>query len=628
MTEEEQSALDREIAELIRKEAVEETLPDEVGYISPMFIVPKKGGKWRPILNLKGLNQYVRKSHFKMEDIRSVKDIIQPGDYMAKLDLREAYFSVPVNHTSRKFLQFRWRNKLLQFTCLPFGLSSAPFVFTKLLRPALAQLREQGIRCLMYLDDMLILGKTKEELSRNYQRCRSLLISLGFILNDEKSIPGPVQVIEFLGFVINSLTMTFSVTREKLSSLRSECKALLKVGEMSVRSLAKIIGIMTSVKPAILPAPLHYRGLQELKNDSLNLHHSYDSMVPLSSKAKTDLEWWMEKSFVWNSKPILPAQPSLTLESDASNHGWGATQVEPRVSTGGVWNTKESLLHINAKELLAAWLAIQCFAARLSNTHIHFRIDNTTAVAQINKMGGTHSSTLCQIALNMWEWCLQRKITISAEHLPGTLNQIADMESRAKADSSEWSLNLETFQKLMRTRGPCTVDLFASRLSAKLPTYYSWKADPGATAVDALYQTWSTVRGYAFPPFCLIGRCLAKVKTEKVPWLLIITPLWKAQSWFPVLLRMLIDFPVILPSNPNLLKDPQGNSHSMILQGHLQLVAWTVSGIDSKVVEFQKGLLESYVHHGDTTPKHLIRVVGDFGANGAPREVSIPLMHL
>lgn len=130
MTEEEQSALDREIAELIRKEAVEETLPDEVGYISPMFIVPKKGGKWRPILNLKGLNQYVRKSHFKMEDIRSVKDIIQPGDYMAKLDLREAYFSVPVNHTSRKFLQFRWRNKLLQFTCLPFGLSSAPFVFT------------------------------------------------------------------------------------------------------------------------------------------------------------------------------------------------------------------------------------------------------------------------------------------------------------------------------------------------------------------------------------------------------------------------------------------------------------------------------------------------------------------
>ena len=88
------------------------------------------------------------------------------------------------------------------------GDSSAPFVFTKLLRPVLTRVREQGIRCLIYLDDLLIWGRTKEELKCNYQKCCVLLM-----LNEEKSIHGPTQQIEFLGFLIN---MTLSVTPEKL----------------------------------------------------------------------------------------------------------------------------------------------------------------------------------------------------------------------------------------------------------------------------------------------------------------------------------------------------------------------------------------------------------------------------
>ena len=88
---------------------------------------------------------------------------------MAKLDLKDTYLSVPITESHRKFLQFYWRNQLLQFTCLPFGLSSAPYVFTKLLRPVLTFLRDKGVHCLMYLDDMLILGKTPKELNHTRQ---------------------------------------------------------------------------------------------------------------------------------------------------------------------------------------------------------------------------------------------------------------------------------------------------------------------------------------------------------------------------------------------------------------------------------------------------------------------------
>ena len=110
--------------------------------------------------------------------LRSLKDIIQEGDQMAKLDLKDAYFSVPMAQNSKRLLQFQWKSQLLQFTCLPFGLSSAPYVFTKLLRPVLTSLRDQGIHCLMYLDDMLILGKTPQELNHNFCLSKSLLTTL------------------------------------------------------------------------------------------------------------------------------------------------------------------------------------------------------------------------------------------------------------------------------------------------------------------------------------------------------------------------------------------------------------------------------------------------------------------
>ena len=318
----------------------------------------------------------------------------------------------------------------------------------------------------------------------------------------------------------------------------------------------------------------------------------------------------------------------MTLELDASDLVWGAVCLNQETSTGGVWNTQEATLHINSKELLAAWLGLQCYASSLQNAHVHLRIDNTTAVAYVNKMGGLHSKNLCHLALQVWDWCLTRNLTISAEHLPGSLNHLADKESRMDSDSSEWALHAQIFRNLMEVRGPCTVDLFASRLSAKLPTYFSWRSDPGAKAVDALTQSWTNIRGYAFPPFCLIGRCLTKIRSEKIPWILLITPLWKSQTWFPLLPEMSVDYPILLPKCNNLLTDPRGNPHPMIVQGHLQLVAWTVSGVPGKIEAFQTKLFHSCVLHGEVTQNLLTPAHGEFGRDGAPQRVSIPFVQL
>ena len=175
------------------------------------------------------------------------------------------------------------------------------------------------------------------------------------------------------------------------------------------------------------------------------------------------------------------------------------------------------------------------------------------------------------IISQMWGWCMERKIYISAEHLLGKLNTVADQESRVRPDSSEWKLNPSVFQQLMSRLGPCKIDLFVSRLTTQLPEYFSWKSDPNSVATNALDQNRSEARCYAFPPFALIGRYLAKVNRERVPELVLIAPVWPTQPWFPFMISILIQQPILLPNGPMLLGSPRNETHPLILQGSLKI---------------------------------------------------------
>ena len=128
-------------------------------------------------------------------------------------------------------------------------------------------------------------------------------------------------------------------------------------------------------------------------------------------------------------------------------------------------------------------------------------------------------------------------ITITAEHLPGNLNYKADWESRHQKDSSELKLCPLVFSKICQILGrKPEIDLFASRLSNQLPSYYSWKPHLDSLGIDALQQKWYYKSLYAFPPFALIHKVLKKVEEKKVPSLIIVPPTWQIQSWCPELL--------------------------------------------------------------------------------------------
>ena len=157
-----------------------------------------------------------------------------------------------------------------------------------------------------------------------------------------------------------------------------------------------------------------------------------------------------------------PSSPTLVLESDASQKGWGARCME--ISTGGLWSVTEAQHHINYLELLAAFLALKTFASNQKGL-IFLKMDNVSAVMYINQKGRTHSTQLCNLALQIWEWRIQKGIMLQAEHLPGNSNVVADIESRTVRDRCDWMINPKIFQKLQQSLGPLEIDLFASRLT-------------------------------------------------------------------------------------------------------------------------------------------------------------------
>ena len=211
--------------------------------------------------------------------------------------------------------------------------------------------------------------------------------------------------------------------------------------------------------------------------------------------------------------------------------------------------------------------------------------------------------------------CLAKGFMITAEYLPGSQNQLADALSRRNPESSDWQLNPQIFRAIDSRWGPCTIDLFASRTNCQLARYVSWKADPQAVATDAFLFPWQEERAYAFPPFCLVGRCLSQTQKQKAT-LVLIAPVWSGQPWYAQLLTMAIALPILIPQSHDMLRSPTGRSHPLLETGSLQLAAWLISGDAAKQQAFQRRHWPSSRNLGEEVRGLCTTAPGKHGAAG------------
>lgn len=596
-------------------------------FYSNIFVRPKKDDTVRMILNLKQFNEHVDKIHFKMETIKSAIANIQQGDYFGSIDLKDAYFSVPVHLNDRKYLRFLWDGKHYQFRTLAQGLSCSPRVFTKLLKPAFACLRSMGHSNVPYIDDSLLKAKTKEHCHSNIRDTIWLMDHLGFTVHPKKSVLQPVQTIVFLGFVINSITMRITVTQERIESLAALGIALLQQQKITIREFARLIGKMVACEPGMQYAPLYYKDLEHEKEEKLKqCRGNYDAFMKISDNSLQIILAWLHDS-KHAFKPIIRDNPTLTLFSDSSKIGWGGINVDTNTHTQGLWSEHERLQHINVLELKAATFTIKALIGELRNAHIRIFLDNSTSIAYLNNFGG-RMRDLHSIAKEIWLWAKDRNLWISAAHVPGVDNSEADELSRNINDDTEWMLNPKYFKRLETVIGNMDIDLFASRINCQLQQYVSYTPDSQAIAIDAMTLSWSdtTKIYYLFPPFSLISRCVQKVVAERVETAVLIAPLWPTQVWFSVMLQQVCGQSYILPANRVVIMPTDTNrSHPL---KKLKLGAFVLSGNISKVLDYQATLAVSSCSLGESLPLNSMGHISGNGCCFVTGKKSICLLHL
>ena len=459
------SIVKEEIDKLFAKRVIIPAAQETGEFVSTIFLRRKKDGTHRTILNLKAFNEYIAYHHFKMDTLEAAVNMMRPGCFMASVDLKDAYYTVPIHPSHQKYLKFFFDGVFYTYTCLPNGLASAPRIFTKLLKPVYSTLRSMGHLNSGYIDDSYLQGDTSKECYKNVVDTVTLFTKLGFHVHPEKSVFIPSQKLTFLGFVLDSIAMTVTPTEDKAQRIRSVCATLLQTQMPTVRQVAEVIGILVSNFPGAQYGPLHYRHLERDKYLALIANKGdFAGKMQISPPALTEIQWWHNNADTLK-RDIHQDHPSVTIQSDASTLGWGA--VYGTQKTGGRWTPLEQEFHINILELLAAFFALKCFCNHMGNCHIQIQIDNTTALAYINNMGGSKSKQLNELAVEIWEWCTARNIWLSAVHIAGRLNTGADEQSRVFSDNHEWMLDKHSFDKIMLRHPGLDFDLFASRLTAR-----------------------------------------------------------------------------------------------------------------------------------------------------------------
>ena len=567
-----------ELSALLSKGIIEPIPRNSKAFYSKIFGVPKKEGKTRIVINLKPLNKLLVVEHFKMEGLSMVPDLVRKGDFCCKIDMADAYFAVPIHPKDRNYLAFMWDGRGFRYNCLCFGLATAPYVYSRLMRCIASHLRSLGVHLIHYLDDWCFFAHSESLLLSHRDLALETFDRLGLLVNKEKSVLEPVQSLPFLGLILNTRDCTFSIPEEMKATIRDNASNLISRARVRIRDISEFLGRANFVSTAAPMSTFHVRSLQRLVNSEVTnptLSSLFNKRICLPTGALEDLGWW--KDSVLNLPPVsfLRFSPNLTLTTDASKSGWGAVCLGK--ATGGRWTKEEASNHINFLELLAVLFGLRCFAQKWKDLDILIESDNISTVAYLRKRGGTVSPSMDRLTQEIYVFAQRRNIRISAAHKPGVENIRADFESRYTfRETAEFSLSDKICKRIFSRFGTPNVDLFATRLNSKLPRFYAAFLDPYAEKLDSFAQNWGGLYAYAFPPFNLILRTLQKANAEEAD-LILVTPMWRSQAWLPIALQMCAEPPLLLPKQSDLLTLPDGAPHILLEQKSFRLLVWKIS---------------------------------------------------
>jgi len=485
------------------------------------------------VVDLRHVNDHFPVVPCKFETLGSLEHLVRPGDWFFSLDLKDGYYHVAIHPSHRKFLVTNINGTLYQFVGLPFGLQSAPWVFTKVMRVFVRALRARGLRVLPYLDDFLVVAGSEEEALMHRSAVQEVLTSLGLSRNPSKGQWSPAQSVVHLGVGVDSVRNLFFVPRDKLVVLQASARSLVSYAKSHRRwvhyqRLESFVGFAMSLVVALAQVRTRCRSLY----DALAARASRTSDCRLSSQQISDLQWFVDLDPSFNGLPLVKPVPVVTVATDASDFGWGAfiSGVDP---ARGFFGTGEASRHITFKELFAVFQALVWFPTQLGNRSVSLLTDNQAVMAVVNK-GTSRSPVLMELCRKIQQLVHELRIFWRATYIRSADNVDADGLSRV-TDPTDWTISEDLWSEIGSRFGVPAVDRFATQSNRLCVRYNSLYRDP-ASEGNAFLVPWSTDLSWINPPWAVLSRVLSKIVREEAP-AIVLLPLWKTAPWWPLVVH-------------------------------------------------------------------------------------------
>ena len=413
--------------------------------ISRIGVIPKKStpGKWRLITDLsfppgKSVNDgiasdMVSLKYIKVEEIANRVALLGKGSLLAKMDVQEAYRLVPIHNNDKHLLGISSEGQVYIDIALPFGLRSAPLIFTAIADGVQWILEQRGVSDVShYLDDFITIGPPSTiQCATNQNIITDTCKELGIPLAPHKSV-GPTTCLVFLGIEIDTIAMELRLPADKLSNLKLLLAEWQFKKVCTREKLESLLGHLNHACSVVRPGRSFIRRLICLLTEAKRKHRY---IIRINVDARSDIRWWHTFAASWNGVSIIKNPPSShpnhEMWSDASG-SWGA---------GAFWESEwlqfpwpDALKHqqIAIKELIPIVLACALWGKRWKGATVRANCDNDAVVAVINS-GYSKEPFLVHLLRTIFFLSAKFDFSLVAAHIPGHLNVLANAISRDNA---------------------------------------------------------------------------------------------------------------------------------------------------------------------------------------------------
>jgi hypothetical protein len=533
-------------------------------YWVPVFGRKKKDStKIRLITDLRDLNNCHNTPKHKAETWDNVLRVLSNRKltWGITMDIKGFFHHLEIHKSLQRWMRFcvwqknNWRT--YQITAMPFGWGASPWWANKLTKPIKAWLNQQQWEHCWWVDDILLLGETKQEVEDRAMKLVELLTSLGIRVNKEKCMTQAQQQFQYIGHNFNLGENHITPIQEKVKITENMIKHQMKANTCTashVAALAGNLGDAAKSNMAIqgLPQQIMRKAAQALKyirtqrREKQLKKHWY-----ISTKKPEGLKELLQKTLQHIQQPtpriIRPSNNKVyTLRTDACNTGWGAQLCLNGKEThtcAQKWDKQELQLHITHQEAKASALAVEYLLRYIQHgSKLQIETDATSTAyswkkgSKLEKMNLEISKMVTKLA--------QKRIHTETKHIPGVTNKRADWLSR-NTDPKCYRLLPEIFNTACKHfHYKPTVDLFASRDNKQVDRFCSWRVDKKSLG-NAFGIKWTQEKCWLNPPWELITKCLQKVQEEKAT-ALVCFPLWQTATWWRTLLRLQLTKPLVI----------------------------------------------------------------------------------